>query len=334
MRDESGKWGMIYLEYIPSIENLTHLIVHNVLGMSTLDSSGGFLIEGMGLPPGKHLYRLFLMEKSEEDGSYGITNGMVRNFNIVVLDSNSHLNMKCADVSESFAHCIFLNNPESEAIAQLYDQITAPILMELAKASTLPSSELKAHFLSKQMSDLLLHFADTTNYALPGIIALQLLPDFEEAFKDKPALFRRFAKKITRLDAKSPYVVEFNAKINALDTRPFAHRQNWTRLLLFFFMGLSVFLLVLVFRLKIKLKQYEATHTQATLPDRTVLETLSPKELEVLQLLACGKSNKEIAQALFIETSTVKSHVNKIYQKLSISTRIDARRWMDMLTKT
>lgn len=331
--DESGKWGTIYLEYIPSIENLTHLMVENVVGTSQLDSMGSFLIEGMGLPQGKHLYRLFLMKKSEENGSYGITNGSIRNFNIVVLDNNSHVNVQCGDVSDSFANCIFLNNPESEAISQLYDQITAPILMELARDSILPPSEMKAEFLFKQMSDLLLNFADTTNYALPGILALQLLPDFEKTFTEQPAFFSRFAKKASGLDAKSPYVMEFNAKILALDTRHFGKGQDWTRPLLYFFIGLSVFLLLFVFRLKTKLKRYEAVHPQSTVPDRAVLETLSPKELEVLQLMAGGKSNKEIAGALFIETSTVKSHINKIYQKLSISTRQEARRWLDTLTK-
>jgi DNA-binding NarL/FixJ family response regulator len=64
------------------------------------------------------------------------------------------------------------------------------------------------------------------------------------------------------------------------------------------------------------------------------LENLSPKELEVLLLLADGKSNKEIAQSLFIETSTVKSHVNKIYQKLNIATRQEARQWADLSDKT
>lgn len=333
MSDESGKWGMAYLEYIPSIENLTTLMARNVVGKSKLDNTGRFLIEGMGLPPGKHLYRLFLMEKSEDDGNYGISSGSVRNFNIIVLDNNDHVHVRCRDASDSFANCDFLNSPESEAVAQLYDQITAPIMMELARDSTIPPSELKAQFLSKQMSDLLLHFADTTNYVLPGIVALQLLPDFEKAFKEQPALFRRFAKKITGLDAKSPYVMEFNAKINTLDTLHFGERQDWTRPLLYFFMGLSAFLIAFIFRLKTKLKRYEAVHTQPGIPNGAVLETLSPKELEVLELMACGKSNKEIADALFIETSTVKSHINKIYQKLGISTRQEARRWMDMSTK-
>lgn len=54
------------------------------------------------------------------------------------------------------------------------------------------------------------------------------------------------------------------------------------------------------------------------------LELLSKRELEVLQQIAEGKSNKEIAETLFIDVSTVKSHVNNIYKTLKISNRKEA----------
>ena len=51
---------------------------------------------------------------------------------------------------------------------------------------------------------------------------------------------------------------------------------------------------------------------------------LSPREVEVLQLVARGKSNQEIGGDLFVTESTVKSHVNSILQKLSVSDRTQA----------
>jgi DNA-binding NarL/FixJ family response regulator len=52
--------------------------------------------------------------------------------------------------------------------------------------------------------------------------------------------------------------------------------------------------------------------------------TLSSRELEVLKLITEGKSNKEIAQDLFITSHTVKTHVSNIIQKLSAKDRTDA----------
>jgi len=51
------------------------------------------------------------------------------------------------------------------------------------------------------------------------------------------------------------------------------------------------------------------TNLAAKLAQRVSGETLSEREIDVLKLLAQGKSNKEIGSALFISEGTVKSHV-------------------------
>ena len=53
-------------------------------------------------------------------------------------------------------------------------------------------------------------------------------------------------------------------------------------------------------------------------------EDLSERELEVLTLLASGRTNSEIAGDLFVAVGTVKSHVNNIYNKLEVRNRTEA----------
>lgn len=48
---------------------------------------------------------------------------------------------------------------------------------------------------------------------------------------------------------------------------------------------------------------------------------ISERELEVLEQLARGKSNREIADTLFISVNTVKTHLSSLYQKLEVSRR-------------
>lgn len=51
---------------------------------------------------------------------------------------------------------------------------------------------------------------------------------------------------------------------------------------------------------------------------------ISKRELEVLNLLATGKSNDEIAQALFVSRNTIKTHIANLYQKLDVKRRTQA----------
>jgi DNA-binding NarL/FixJ family response regulator len=53
---------------------------------------------------------------------------------------------------------------------------------------------------------------------------------------------------------------------------------------------------------------------------------LSPREVEVLQCVAAGKSNKEIGAQLFIAEGTVKTHVKNLLEKLSVAGRTGAMR--------
>ena len=55
-----------------------------------------------------------------------------------------------------------------------------------------------------------------------------------------------------------------------------------------------------------------------------LVEPLSERELEVLQLVAEGLSNREIAERLFVALSTVKGHNRVIYGKLNVSRRTEA----------
>jgi DNA-binding NarL/FixJ family response regulator len=62
----------------------------------------------------------------------------------------------------------------------------------------------------------------------------------------------------------------------------------------------------------------------AKLADRVSGEALSAREIEVLQRMAAGKSNKEIGAELFISEGTVKTHVKSIFSKLDVVSRTEA----------
>ena len=57
---------------------------------------------------------------------------------------------------------------------------------------------------------------------------------------------------------------------------------------------------------------------------RTPRTSLTPRELEVLQLVAAGASNRQIGQELMLSEATVKSHLVHIYDKLGVRSRTSA----------
>ena len=77
---------------------------------------------------------------------------------------------------------------------------------------------------------------------------------------------------------------------------------------------------------KLVAKLNPAGEGQAVSARQTILETLSSREQEVLQQIAKGYSNKEIAQNLFIAEQTVKNYVSVIYSKLGVHDRTQALR--------
>jgi LuxR family maltose regulon positive regulatory protein len=70
--------------------------------------------------------------------------------------------------------------------------------------------------------------------------------------------------------------------------------------------------------------------------DGVIVEPLSERELDILRLIATGRSNQEIADVLVIAVSTVKTHINNLYSKLGTNRRTEAiatARKMGLLTE-
>jgi DNA-binding NarL/FixJ family response regulator len=73
------------------------------------------------------------------------------------------------------------------------------------------------------------------------------------------------------------------------------------------------------------LKRFVSFASEAARSARILVE-LSPREREVLSLVAEGRSNQQIATVLGISDRTVASHISSIYRKLGVSNRVDAAR--------
>lgn len=71
-------------------------------------------------------------------------------------------------------------------------------------------------------------------------------------------------------------------------------------------------------------KQASVKRSHRTQPPQPLIEPLSQRELEVLQLIADGLSNREIAERLFLAEITIKGHNQRIFGKLQVQRRTEA----------
>jgi LuxR family maltose regulon positive regulatory protein len=73
-----------------------------------------------------------------------------------------------------------------------------------------------------------------------------------------------------------------------------------------------------------KAEEQKSEDTSPRPPAQPLLEPLSPRELEVLHLMAQGLSNQEMSERLFLALDTVKGHNRKIFGKLQVQRRAEA----------
>ncbi len=71
-------------------------------------------------------------------------------------------------------------------------------------------------------------------------------------------------------------------------------------------------------------KRYIPTEIAARLADRMMRDDLTPREIQTLELLAKGWTNKQIASALNLSDYTIRHYVNNIMEKLKVSDRTEA----------
>ena len=57
------------------------------------------------------------------------------------------------------------------------------------------------------------------------------------------------------------------------------------------------------------------------------LTDLTPREVDILQLIVAGYSNKDIAKKFCLSEKTVEWHLDRIYKKLGVRTRLKAGLW-------
>lgn len=283
-----------------------------IVDIAVVNEDGSFVLEGKQLPEENRFYRLYLMKEQNTDYDACLyVGGDDHNFIHLILNNQSELEI----IADSSYYSPFGNY-------QVKGSIDNQLMRELARM-VYPSFyfyQIRFPSVLKLTEERLFHdlrlFTDTCSSDMAALAAMANI-DMEAYYEEDPHFFKRFGSRLEEVLPGDVYTENFQRKLHYFEPPILVKAPDWL-IAVVALQGLLICLLLLrLLQLKNLSKAALAVQETTSAP----IEKLTAKEQEILDLILAGKSNKEIASSLFIEVSTVKTHINKIYGKLDVKSR-------------
>ena len=315
----SSEWQyQIFLATINKLDDYYNANPENIIQVGNIEQDGSFTLKGDNLPPESRFYRLYLIkeENSEFDACLYV-GGEDHNFIHIIMDNSTKVHVN-ADPSHfaPFGNYDLHGDAANLALKDLNMLITPSFYFyEIRFPSELQFSQQK-------LNRDLFHFADTCDQILVSLAAM-VNTDMDQYFELEYQKYLDFGKELSEKLTNHSYTEDYFRKMNYYsgDTSGF-NIPKWIYLLIAVLILALLLAVIKIFSLLRSIRKL--THTQMKKVE-TIRPTFTKQEEKILALILQEKSNKEIASELFIELSTVKTHINKLYSKLGVKNRNEAK---------
>lgn len=311
----SGEWQpMIFLASINSPENLFVASPEFKINEAPVAPDGSFTLSGQDLPEDPRFYRLYLVRN--DLFAIEFSADTQRNFMHLLLDNSSSVSIRNAGSELLFDQVDIAGSPENAAMWEFETTY-------FKKRSALNSinTTAKRDFQSQSLNRSIREFAAAATNPLVALFALYHIDDRETDFLRNSNFYFDFQERLHQAYPKAHYCHVYDEMLTGLVgyrdlvceipkiTKPWRTWIIW---------GEAFVILGLLFWIW-KLKRRKE-------PEEKVdyFHLLTDKERRIWEGLASGKTNKEIALELFVELSTVKTHINNLYKRLGVDNRKDA----------
>jgi DNA-binding CsgD family transcriptional regulator len=323
----SSDWQrQIFLSTINKIDDYYKSDPSDIIQVGSINEDGSFILSGDNLPPDDRFYRLFLIkEENSEFDACMYNSGDDHNFIHLILNNNTLIHLQSDNNQNSpFANCKITGSQINNNLRSLSELILPSFYFHQIKFQ----SELQ--FSEQKLNRDLFHFADTCQTPLVSLVAL-INTDMDQYFEEESERYEAFADRLSNSLPNHDYTDNYFRKLkyhqgsNEINS----NLPWWVTSLI----GILSFALIISFmRIRSLSQKLENKKQDLASISKKQLPILTQQEEKILKLIGDGKSNKEIATELFIELSTVKTHINKLYTKLKIKNRNEARQKVKLLT--
>lgn len=285
---------VVYLSLITDLDKMYTMSNDMIIDQVTISGSGKFSFDTKYFPEGDNLFRIHFSKKNDPPATLNI-GGKDENHFFLIASNHSNIKIKNYSENDYIKNITVIGYYPNNIIKQI-DEIAA-----YADSTILTSSTIKNDLIKRAVFEKLRIIADTCSNPLVSLYAVYK-GDFEKNFSVNQQFYKNILNKWRK--ENSSYFKNFRNKI---PTRASLSGQH---IITCIFSLIAGFLICLLVKYR---KPYK----------KILVQDLSLQERKIYGLLLEGKSNKEIADLLVIELSTVKSHLSSIYSKLNVSSRKD-----------
>lgn len=311
----SDQWQpKVYLASIQSPENLFVASPDFMINEATIMPDGNFSLSGSDLPDDPRFYRLYLVRNNLF--ALEFSTDSIRNFMHLLLSNNTALTLEANNQNLMFDDVQVSGSTENQTLVD-FEKTYFQKRNALNRINTVAKRDFQSQSMNRSIRD----FVNNTDDAIVGLFALYHLEDRETDFLRNSNFYFDFQERLKQQYPRALYTSVYDDLLNNLVgyrdlvceipkiTKPWRTWIIWAEAFII------VVLAIWIFKLKSRKQVEEETD---------YFHLLTEKERTIWESLAAGKTNKEIAADLFIELSTVKTHINNLYKRLGVANRKEA----------
>ncbi len=280
-----------YLSLIPELSQLNTISLEHIIDQSQIDRHGSFGFQTKLLHEGARLYRVHFVKKGDPPASL-IIGGRDHNHFFLLAGMDAQIMVRIPSGNTLLDGLSMEGYSPSLALLEVNRLVRE--LNSLDELATSVNREYTQEVINRQLREM----ADSSTHPLVSLYALWH-SDFEEHRVEEPGWYRQYFRKWK--EENSTYFEEFRQEAGV-------GRNSYGLVILV----PTLFILLVLFVLLIRSRK------DSSGPD---LGELTIQERKVYAMLRLGHSNKEIAQELSVSVSTIKTHVNSIFNKLGLTSR-------------
>ncbi len=311
--------SQVYLSFVDDYRKTSRIYLDQIISKSSTDSLANFSFTGNHLPENNGIYRIHVDKCSDN----GTTNHFLRecpeSLSLLFI-ANNHDTLTFPLTRQNQPFCsIVSTNITSEHLLEV-EALKEEMIFDFLDGESTASKDL--HF--KKWFSTMQAFASETKEPLVEVYVYDFLSDRSNEthdfyLNDLPSntyyqeLLNRLQQQYPQQGFTKQYQNELRADLSLMEAPE--EEQDKSKSFLFYALA-AVILLSLAF---LFLKKWLWPKRKGT------FDMLTAQERKIAAAILEDKSNKEIANELFISLSTVKTHINSIYKKLNVTSRTEIK---------